>query len=93
MRYRSRANPRVTIEAMRMDARKETEDAMAALLGSHIILCSTDEPKLLSVFDEAHDEELLRIELGQWLIVDRHGFIGHRWHEEFEAEWEPIDEG
>jgi hypothetical protein len=91
MRYRSKANPRVTIEAMRLPA--ESEDASDELVDwlGKIEDCFSDYDGGLAV-GRADGDEMLRINAEEWVLKDANGFVQRATHEEFEAEWEPIDE-
>lgn len=96
MRYRSRANPRVTIEAMRLPA--ESEDASEALiefiadLGESAQSGRHGSLDIYSGSTAQNDAVWTNVAPGEWLLKDANGFAQKATHEEFEAEWEPIDE-
>lgn len=90
MKYRSKANPRVTIEAMRLPAiDEEASEELIDWLGK-IPDCFSDYDGGLSI--PGIDEEATYVAPQEWVLRDANGFVSKATHEEFEAEWEPINE-
>lgn len=95
MKYRSKANPRVTIEAMRLP--KAHEDASEALivfigdLGDNALSGRDGCLDILTDGVEPDDDGWTSVHPEEWVLRDANGFLSRATNEQFEAEWEPIE--
>lgn len=100
MRYRRKANHHVTVEAMRLPAIDvSASDELVDFLDSEQLVTRVEYP------DNGGDERIIGVDIGvrpgiwahaaagDWITKDANGFVNKVTHEEFEAEWELINEG